>query len=224
MRAFRNQMAFHWHENRKRLFIFGALLLFLDFWIIAGYGIYEPENTMPLVANNNFFAISIFIILITYITAANSFPLLLGSGYTRKQYFWGCLAYFGALGLAISFAQTLLMLALQELLPLLGFHLDGYITSFGPMWYSQFAAYFLLTMMFFLLSTLLYRYGLFCGVGLIAVYIFSLDAFRADNPTLIDATAMTLADVLPPHFAWAASLLTALICWLLYRSAEVKTF
>ncbi|WP_164515056.1 DUF4052 family protein [Paenibacillus lentus] len=223
MRAFRNQMAFHWHENRKRLFVFGAILLLLDIWLLAGYGIYEPENAMALVANNNFFAISIFIVLITYITAANSFPLLLGSGYTRKQYFWGSLAYLGAFNLAISLAQTLLTLVLKQLLPLLGFNLDEYIISFGRMWYSLFAAYFLLAMLFFLLSTLMYRYGFLWGAGLIAVYILGLNVFRTNNPTLIDATARTLADVLAPHYAIAASLATALICWLLYRSAEVKT-
>lgn len=223
MRTFRSQLAFHWHENRKRLLYFGAIVLLLDLWVLAGYGVYEPENALALVMNNNFAAISIFILLITYITGANSFPLLMGLGSTRRQYYWSSLTYFAAFSVAISLAQTMLMAALKLLLPLLGFHLDNAVISYGAMWYSQSATYFLLAMLFFLASTLIYRFGIFWGFGLIAIYVFSLEALRTSNPTLIDATARTLVDILSPHFALAASAGIALICGWLYRSAEVKT-
>lgn len=222
MRMFRNQLAFHWHENRKRLLYFGAIVLLLDIWLLAGYGIYEPENAMTLVMNNNFAAISIFILLIAYIAAANSFPLLMGFGYTRKQYYWSSLIYFAAFSAAISLAQTMLMAVLKLLLPLLGFSLDNTVISFGALWYSQSATYFLLAMLFFLVSTLMYRFSIFWGVGLIAIYILSLDALRTNNPPLIDATAKTLVDILSPHFAVAASIGIALICRWLYRSANVR--
>ncbi|GAA0136592.1 hypothetical protein YSY43_34330 [Paenibacillus sp. YSY-4.3] len=223
MRTFRSQLAFHWHDNRKRLLWFGAILLFLDFWLIAGYGIYEPENAMALVINNNFAAISIFILLIAYITAVNSFPRLMGLGYTRKQYYWSSLIYFAAFSIAVSLVQTLLMVALKQLLPLISFGPSTTVISYGMLWYPQTAVYFLLAILFFLTSTLMYRFGLFWGVGLIIVYILSLDALRTNNPTLIDATAKTLVDILPPHFAIAISIGAAFICWWLYRSAEVKS-
>lgn len=117
MRTFRSQLAFHWHENRKRLLYFGAIVLLLDLWVLAGYGVYKPENALALVMNNNFAAISIFILLITYITGANSFPLLMGLGSTRRQYYWSSLTYFAAFSVAISLAQTMLMAALKLLLP-----------------------------------------------------------------------------------------------------------
>ncbi|WP_019635929.1 DUF4052 family protein [Paenibacillus fonticola] len=223
MKTFRRQLAFHWYDNRKRLLFFGAIVLFLDFWLLAGYGIYEPENALPLVMNNNFAAISIFTVLIAYIAAANSFPLLMGFGYTRKQFYWSSLIYFAAFSTAISFAHTLLIALLKLLLPLLGFNLDNVVVSFGPLWYSQTAAYFLLAMMVFLLSTMMYRFGILSGAGLIVIYILSLNIYGTNNPTLIDAAAKTFVDIIPPHYAIAVSLGIALICRRLYRSADVKT-
>ncbi|MUG47327.1 DUF4052 family protein [Paenibacillus woosongensis] len=223
MRTLRTQLTFHWHNHRKRLLWFGAIVLFLDFWLIAGYGIYEPQNAIALVMNNNFAAISIFILLTAYITAASSFPLLMGLGWTRKQYYLSSLIYFAAFSIAVSLAQTLLIAALRQLLPLITFDPGTAVTSYGMLWYSQTAVFFLLAMLFFLTSTLMFRFGLFWGVGLIVVYILSLDALRTKNPTLIDATAKTLVDILPPHFAIAISIAAAIICWWLYRSADVKS-